>query len=1076
MSTRQSQEVLFRIIIFMGVFQVKKRFLAWLSTLVLLSGLVLPAVGGMALANDLAPVESGAPTEVVEPTQPADESGTAIKDEDPSAPGDEDVTPALPRQELPAGGFSVMAAGGCNTNDGHWSLSGSGAYVSGQTVFTYTLTEQPGPGGNPCGVSHINIKLPSCAAWGTITDSNWSPTGSFVSHDGSTGDTDVWQWTSGSNGSTFKLTLDGYWLLNGSLNWTIKAGNNADNPDRGTASGLSCTQATPQFTVAKTVSAQNDPATGTDSLTIWGSGTAYYFYTVENTGAIPITITAASDDKEGTVLGPLPKTLNAGQSATASVTRGFAAAPGAPVPANQRPWTNTVSVTANGDIKTASADVTVKSLPLLEASCGSSFDKIAWKVTNGNDFAMPLDWQLVDTDQSGTKTAGAGDSATWETTKVAGTNKMTLSMTGMPDVEATFSESCSHPKLTVKKEVSFSPDGGWAPSLTIDPADTNVTVYFQYTVTNTGNTTLTLEPGDDDVLGPVTWAKDTLAVGESTTGSRSQTFPALTGDDPEKVTPNTVTVKGWTPDEGSVTAEAVAEVTQVPPPKRSAFTLTKLVTDNSDALGDSSLDLSAAGGTVYYHYTIVNEGNTALTITSAEDTVEGTVTFSPNPVPVGGTATAMISRDFGPLVAGDQNRIVTNTVVVEANGVTHDATATVTQVAPPVVPPPVTPPGGGGGGGGFVNFTVTKHVGLNPNTDSGETALTLAGSGGTVYYYYTVTNTGTLPFTITSAVDDKLGAVPLSATSLAPGQSATGTLSTQLPALAAGAPVNVVTNTFSVKVNGATKSASATVTQTAPTEIPPTTPPATPPTTKPPTTQSLTPKPLVGSLEVRVLDNSSRNGGTPKPIAGAQVRVTGGLVGTTDADGFVLFPNLFLGTYHADGSAVDPRNPIAASLQAGSATATLTEAEPDQTVTILLAWADSPTAPPTTSVVPAALGSISGRVCSPKAPGAQVSAVGPNGETAGVAIASNGVLGQWRPWTLADLVPGTWTLKLQAPDGQVVEQKVTVTAGAVAASTDFSLACTGSAAPLPWYWAGGALILTGTAFFIRRRRGVRVAR
>ena len=78
------------------------------------------------------------------------------------------------------------------------------------------------------------------------------------------------------------------------------------------------------------------------------------------------------------------------------------------------------------------------------------------------------------------------------------------------------------------------------------------------------------------------------------------------------------------------------------------FTLSKTVSPVADASqAKTSLTLTG-GGTVYYFYTVTNTGNVELTIAEAVDDKLGPITFSPAVLPVGGTATAMLSKTFGP--------------------------------------------------------------------------------------------------------------------------------------------------------------------------------------------------------------------------------------------------------------------------------------------------------------------------------------------------------------------------------------------------------------------------------------------
>lgn len=385
------------------------------------------------------------------------------------------------------------------------------------------------------------------------------------------------------------------------------------------------------------------------------------------------------------------------------------------------------------------------------------------------------------------------------------------------------------------------------------------------------------------------------------------------------------------------------------------------------------------------------------------------------------------------------------------------------QVAGP--PPSPTPQS--------ADFTVTKHVGTDPNQDSGETAITFDQTAGTAYFHYTVRNTGPVAFTISSAVDSLLGPVTFKPLTLQPGESATARLEKVYPALADGAAPLTEVGIVTVTGGGITRTAEATVRQTAKRVQPPGSGPN-PPVTPPGSTSTPPKAPQTGSLVVRVVGQHTN--GQPTLVPGATVRLSNGLMGTTNAKGEVLFANLLLANLGVRAWAADPQNPKANSQVEGQTQVDLTRGDPNQVITITLNFPDLPNAGPT-PVAPQAVGSLTGRVCSPKAPGAQVLAIGPDGQSSTVTIAPNGSLGQWRPWILQDLAVGSWTLTLVAPTGERVEQKVVVAGGASTTVPDFSLACTGepgSHQRLPI--AGISMLLVGTALLLWRRRDQAQAR
>ena len=211
-------------------------------------------------------------------------------------------------------------------------------------------------------------------------------------------------------------------------------------------------------------------------------------------------------------------------------------------------------------------------------------------------------------------------------------------------------------------------------------------------------------------------------------------------------------------------------------------------------------------------------------------------------------------------------------------------------------------------------------------------------------------------------------------------------------------------------------------------------------------------EPTHGTVTVIVLDGSARNGGNPLPIAGAEVTLGPGRTGWTDQAGKLLFSEVPFGAYEIVAGSRDPQNqnPLAITYRTARALASLDKDNPDAKVTVTLAWRPPPTPPAPLQVPPPppAPGQIQGRLCSPKQPGAGLSATGPGGETAATFIAADGVLGKWRPYVLTGLTPGIWQLTLTDAAGKIVSQNLTVTPGGTVQAADFTLACTGDGDPL----------------------------
>lgn len=230
-----------------------------------------------------------------------------------------------------------------------------------------------------------------------------------------------------------------------------------------------------------------------------------------------------------------------------------------------------------------------------------------------------------------------------------------------------------------------------------------------------------------------------------------------------------------------------------------------------------------------------------------------------------------------------------------------------------------------------------------------------------------------------------------------------------------------------------------------------------------PPPEELTSSLTMGSLTVRVLDGSERLGGASRPISGATVQL-GDRMGRTDGNGELHFLDLPLGSYEIRAEAVDPARPEGGERKSGTARAELTADRRHDVITIVLAWSDPPAAADPTP------GSIVGRICAPRDPGARVWATNEAGEVAAIAVAATGRLGQWREYSLEGLTPGKWVLSLQSAGDPTVSQDVIVRPGEAAKAHDFTLACTGEGAsrlPSAAYFLLGGWLLVG-GLYLRR--------
>lgn len=1036
---------------------------------------------------------------------------------------------------------------------GAWSLSSSGPeYVNGKTIFQYTISSS----GRPVAIDLVDLVLCGALSEVPIEASH----GGIVGENLTLGLPHVLEWQGSSlqgSGTTVQVTYDGLWAP-GLQSWYIKSG---QGDFSGTVDGPTCQALNPDFQITKSVGATNEP-TDESSLTLIGGGTAYYFYTVTNTGNTRITVPNATDDKLGTV--PFEVELGPGDAVTAIKSKEFP---------NLEPGTtneevNTVTATAlfagqSIGQRTASATVVNQALPARfqvtqlvsatdDATSGQESITLIdggtayyfYRVTNTSDLPLtithandsivgpvgfptttlePQQWtDFTRTKQFDTLAPGSPT--------ISETNTLTVTAVGTDRISQTLSDEATvenrapNPQFTVTNLVSQTNN-----SLQAEPSITLIgggTAYYFYSVTNMGNVPLTITAATDGMLQDPTFEPTVVPVGGTATASAEKSFPALANGTPDQEEGNTVTVTASYRDH-SITGEAQATVTNrartggggggptpppEPTPKQTSFTLTKAAsTVNDAATGKQQLTLTG-GGSVYYFYSLTNTGETALTIESATDDKLGDLTFSALTLKPGEKATAQAEKVFGALPAGSAAQSETNTVSLSLRNELGQRYGPITAQATVINQAEAV----------RSDFTVTKRVSTTSDPATGKTHLTLPAEGGTVYYFYTVTNTGNVPITVSEAVDDKLGPVALSPSTIAPGGQAVGMLTKRFgPKDAGSTETNIVkvTTTHGGRLNDP-KSDAVSVQVAAPSA------------------------PAVGSLEVRVMDGSPRNNGIHPMIAGAAVTLSNGKHGVTDGTGRILFTNLPMGEYEAAAASFDPQKPTQSELRTGSAVATITAEAPDQLIAIILTWDDA-SAPPTRSpqisvavchsfaslggevsatgpdgqtaegvlqnngtylmadlaagiwtvtltapgldqpvsqvihlrddndtpnnaysldmsgICPAATGAVIGRICSPRQPGAVIQGVGPRGLTRSVTVPSNGRLGEWREYRIDNLAEGDWKLTLNSPGQNPVSQTVTVKAPDAVRAADFSLACTGQPGMVGdglWYYLSGGLM------------------
>ncbi|MGY3725668.1 DUF7507 domain-containing protein, partial [Granulicatella balaenopterae] len=324
--------------------------------------------------------------------------------------------------------------------------------------------------------------------------------------------------------------------------------------------------------------------------------------------------------------------------------------------------------------------------------------------------------------------------------------------------------------INVVKATATTPNGGKVPEVSSEtetPVESNPaiklektadktnlvvgeTVTYTFTVTNTGNVTLTDVTVTDDKLIPatITLETTTLAPSETTTGTGTYVVTQADVDNVKLV--NTAKVTGLPP----VTPE-----NPTPTPVEDEDDNTITTTTNPSIKLEKTADKTnlVVGETVTYTFTVTNTGNVTLTdVTVTDDKLTpATITLETTTLAPGETTT------------GTGTYVVTQ---ADVDNVKLVNTAKVTGL-PPVTPENPTPTPVEDEDDNTITTTTNPSIKLEKTAD--KTNLVV---GETVTYTFTVTNTGNVTLTDVTVTDDKLtpATITLEKTTLAPGETTTG--------------------------------------------------------------------------------------------------------------------------------------------------------------------------------------------------------------------------------------------------------------------------------------------------------------
>ncbi|NYE96133.1 putative repeat protein (TIGR01451 family) [Psychromicrobium silvestre] len=337
------------------------------------------------------------------------------------------------------------------------------------------------------------------------------------------------------------------------------------------------------------------------------------------------------------------------------------------------------------------------------------------------------------------------------------------------------------------------------------PAAVGDVVTYNFTVTNTGNVTLTGVVINDGLVGlsPLTYTwpgtAGTLLPGEVVTATA--TYAVTQADIDAGHVANSATTTGTPPNGPAVTPPA--GTTDTPLVSNPGMTFSK--TADANAVQNPAV----VGDVVTYNFTATNTGNVTLTGVVINDALAG---LSPLTYTWPGAAGALAP---GQTVTATATYAVTQ-ADIDAGHVANSATATGT----PPTGSPVTPPAGATDTPLVANPAMTFSKTADASAVSNPAAV-----GDVITYNFAATNTGNVTLTGVTINDGLVGLSPLTYTwpgtagTLTPGQSVTATATYAIT---------------QADIDAGHVANSATATGTPPSGPPVTTPPGTTDTTVPP--------------------------------------------------------------------------------------------------------------------------------------------------------------------------------------------------------------------------------------------------
>ncbi|MDA6070392.1 gliding motility-associated C-terminal domain-containing protein [Flavobacterium sp. AC] len=282
-------------------------------------------------------------------------------------------------------------------------------------------------------------------------------------------------------------------------------------------------------------------------------------------------------------------------------------------------------------------------------------------------------------------------------------------------------------------------------------------ITYSFTVTNTGNVTLSAVVVDDTMTGSANLITSPSSLAPGATGTATATYTIKQSDLDNGSVSNSAVATGTAPDNATVNDTSGTSDTNDDPTETALRQAPKIALVKTSTIGGTG----AVGDVITYSFTVTNTGNVTLSAVVVDDTMTGSanLTTSPSSLAPGatGTATATYTIKQSDLDKGSVSNSAVATGTAPDNATVNDTSGTSDSNDDPTE----------------TSLRQAPKIALVKTSTIGGTGAV----GDVITYSFTVTNTGNVTLSAVVVDDAMTGSANLttSPSSLAPGATGTAT-------------------------------------------------------------------------------------------------------------------------------------------------------------------------------------------------------------------------------------------------------------------------------------------------------------